>query len=99
MKRYFLNILIAIDQLVNAVFFGYPDETLSARCWRSYADGGQRKRSGIAVYVIDRIFFWDKDEDGDYNHCHSSYWHEMHRKDLPEEYREGQRTNEKSKKR
>ena len=82
MRRYILNILIAIDQLANAVIGGMPDETLSARCWRE-----QRL---WAVYVIDRLFFWDKDEDGDFNHCHSSYWHEMNRLDLPEEYREGQ---------
>ena len=53
MKRYFLNILIAIDQLVNAVFFGYPDETLSARCWRE-----QR----WCRHLIDVLFFWQYDK-------------------------------------
>jgi hypothetical protein len=32
MKRWLLNILIAIDQLVNAVCGGDPDETISSRC-------------------------------------------------------------------
>ena len=81
MKRWILNILIAFDQLVNAVFFGYPDETLSARSWR--------EQRCWAIFVIDRLFFWDVDEDGTLNHCESSYWHEMQRKDLPAEYREG----------
>ena len=85
MKQWLYSTLIAFDQLVNAICCGYPDETLSARCWRE-----QRR----ARHVIDRIFFWDKDEDGDFNHCHSSYWHEMQRKDLPEEYREGMRNKE-----
>ena len=32
MKRYFLNLLIAVDQGLNALFAGDPDETLSSRC-------------------------------------------------------------------
>jgi len=82
MKRWIYNILIAFDQLVNAICCGYPDETLSARCWRE--DRWFR-------HVIDVLFWWDIDEDGYLNHCHSSYQHEMERKDLPEEYREGQK--------
>lgn len=31
MKRYFWNLGIAIDQLVNTFFGGYPDETISSR--------------------------------------------------------------------
>ena len=81
MKRWFYNIDIAFDQLINAICCGYPDETLSARCWRE-----KRTR---AVWLIDRIFWWDKDEHGKLNHCESSYIHELERKDLPEEYREG----------
>ena len=27
------RILIALDQLVNALLGGWPDETLSSRCW------------------------------------------------------------------
>ena len=34
MKRYALNLLIAIDQLVNAILRGDPDETLSSRAHR-----------------------------------------------------------------
>ena len=80
-KQWWFNIGIAFDQLINAILCGYPDETLSARCWRE-----KRTR---AVWVIDRIFRWDRDENGKLNHCESSFWHEMNRKDLPEEYREG----------
>ena len=75
---YFYNILIAIDQLVNAVFAGYPDETLSARCWR------EKRRFR---YVIDyTIFILQKDEQGR-RHCEQAYWYEMNRMDLAEEYR------------
>lgn len=31
MKKYFYNILIGIDQLVNAILGGDPDETISSR--------------------------------------------------------------------
>ena len=78
MKRWFYNIGIAFDQLVNAICCGYPDETLSARSWRE-------KRTRW-VKVIDNIFRWDRDENGKLNHCESSYIHELERKDLPEEY-------------
>lgn len=45
MKKYIFNILISIDQLVNAIFLGDPDETISSRLgkwldmdgWRSHA--------------------------------------------------------------
>ena len=31
MRKYLYNILIGVDQLVNAIFGGDPDETLSSR--------------------------------------------------------------------
>jgi len=31
MKKYFWNLLISIDQLVNTIFGGDPDETISSR--------------------------------------------------------------------
>ena len=34
LRTYFHNLGIALDQLVNAVFGGYPDETMSSRTWR-----------------------------------------------------------------
>ena len=78
MKIYFLNLLIALDQLVNTVCVGYPDETLSARA--------HRKKWKLEWY-IDLLFFWQTD--GKYrNHCRSSYDYERARMDLPPEYRE-----------
>ncbi|MBL4875767.1 MAG: hypothetical protein JKY10_04645 [Cohaesibacteraceae bacterium] len=32
LQAYFLNILIALDQLLNTVLGGDPDETISSRC-------------------------------------------------------------------
>ena len=71
------QVLIAIDQLVNALCRGHADETLSARAWR--------KRDvqpwQVLCPVIDRVFFFDPD------HCRTSYEAELCRKHLPREYR------------
>lgn len=34
MRLYTLRVLIGLDQFVNTVLGGYPNETLSARAWR-----------------------------------------------------------------
>ncbi|MED3562235.1 hypothetical protein [Bacillus xiapuensis] len=37
MKRYIWNLLIAVDQFFNALFFGDPDETMSSRMGKHVA--------------------------------------------------------------
>ena len=37
MKRYALNILIAVDQFFNAILLGSPDETMSSRMGKHLA--------------------------------------------------------------
>ena len=73
-----MQVLIAFNQLINALFSGWADETLSARCYRE-------KR--WFRHVIDLLFFWHKNSEGKRNHCEQCYRHERERKDLPEEYR------------
>lgn len=34
LRRWGKQVLVALDQLVNALFGGWADETLSSRCWR-----------------------------------------------------------------
>ena len=67
------QILIAIDQLANAIIGGWADETLSSRAWRE-----DRRR---LVVVIDCIFFWED------RHCEASYISERQRLQLPPEFR------------
>ena len=55
MKKWFWNILIAIDQLLNAAFGGNPDECLSSR-WGKSQD--TNKFSKMACNILDKI---DKD--------------------------------------
>lgn len=75
--RYGKNLVIAIDQLLNAVFGGWCDETLSSRAWRWELDG---KRAWPRK-LIDAIFFWEKD------HCQKSCESELDRKQFPPELR------------
>jgi hypothetical protein len=76
----FKQVLIAVDQVLNTIFGGWADETLSARSYRN--DVKQVKRWMIARKVIDTIFFWQP------NHCYQSYLSEAERSQLPAQYRE-----------
>lgn len=69
MWAYLKQVLIAIDQLINALMRGWADETLSSRAWRHYEDGSYR----WPKIVIDAILFFDPD------HCHKSYQSEIER--------------------
>jgi hypothetical protein len=71
--EYFLQLLIAFDQLVNTLLGGWADETLSARCYRT--------RSCFEP-MINLLFFWQPD------HCQQAWQWELDRRDLPVEYRE-----------
>ena len=75
--QYIKNVLIAIDQLFNAVIGGYCDESLSSRAWRWDNDGVR----SWPKKVINALFFWQKD------HCLSAYTNEREGRQLPPELR------------
>ena len=75
---YFHKVGLGIDQLINALLGGYPDESLSARAYRWDRDG---KRSWPKK-IINLIFFWMND------HCRSAYHCEQELRHMPLEYRE-----------
>jgi hypothetical protein len=77
--RWLLQVLIALDQLANALLGGWADETLSAHAHR--AGWGWRRRA------INAVFFWQSD------HCRSSYEAEMERRQMAPEYRDNVRSN------
>lgn len=77
-KALMLQVLIAIDQLVNALLGGLADETLSARAHRMRAKG--HKWWGWTAGFIDRLFFWQQD------HCLDAYLAEVRRRQLPNHY-------------
>ncbi len=69
------QVLVAVDQLINAIFGGYADETLSSRAWRA------RDKQPWLYKSIDKLFFWDV------SHCCQSYYSEKLRRQFPPELR------------
>jgi len=57
MKRYFFNLLIALDQLVNTLLIGSPDETISSRMGK-YAVNG---RGFIPCQLCKLLNLFEKD--------------------------------------
>lgn len=78
MWQWIFQILVAIDQLLNAILGGKADETLSARAHRMRV-----KRHRYFYWladVIDAIFFWDED------HCANAYDAEVKKRQFPDHY-------------
>lgn len=73
MWKYLKQILIALDQLVNTLFKGYADETLSCRAYRHYIKGEYK----WVKELIDLLFFFDPE------HCKNSYISEQERLQVP----------------
>lgn len=69
-------VLIALDQLLNAVLGGYPDETISSRSWRWHVAGVRHWPRA----VLDCLF-------GD-SHCKESFESERFGRQLPPEARQ-----------
>lgn len=74
MARYFLNILIALDQLGTTLLGGWPDETLSSYAHRMWV---QDKPWGFMRGFINALFFWQRD------HCRVAYEDELALRQLP----------------
>ena len=93
LKAYGEQVLIAFDQLVNALIppldgtVSYADETLSARCYRAHRDG--KIMGKLFMPLIDLLFFWQGP-----GHCKNAYIKEFERKNYPDEYRTGTPTFE-----
>ena len=82
LTRYGYHVLIAIDQLFNALIGGAADETLSSRTYRGAVLAKYpRKRWRICYRVINALFF-------DANHCKTAYESEVKRRQYPAEFRE-----------
>lgn len=77
--RYFLQVLIALDQLVNALLGGWADETLSSHAHRGHRNG---KWYGFMRHIINLMFFWQVD------HCKDAFHSERIGRQLPPELRQ-----------
>lgn len=84
LKWYVVNLLVAIDQLANAVLGGWCDESLSSHSYRLWRDD---KPWGWLMHVIDLLFFWQRQPPHVYGHCHGAFVKEQARYQLPPEMR------------
>lgn len=78
MGRRLSQILIAVDQLVNTLFGGWADETISSVAWRKRNEGSGWR---FLRCFIDCLFFWQA------NHCRTAYESEIQRTQCPPEFR------------
>lgn len=74
------QVLVALDQLINALLAGFADETLSSRAHRMAVKA--QPVWGWTARAINALFFWQP------NHCLSSFVAERERRQLPPEFRE-----------
>ena len=81
LKRYSYHVVIAIDQLFNALTGGAADETLSSRTYRGAILAKQPKKRWRVLYrVINGLFF-------DRNHCKTAYESEVSGKQHDERFK------------
>lgn len=82
MRFFVWQLLLAIDQLLNVLLFGWADETLSSRAYRMSmrTDGIFGWRWRVCATLINGLFF-------DRNHCHDAYLSERDNLQLPPEFR------------
>lgn len=76
---YIEALLIAFDQMVNALLAGAPDETLSSRAYRADRDGKWFGR--LFRPAIDVLFFWQP------RHCYQAYLAEVSRRQYSRNFR------------
>ncbi|HHF4974760.1 TPA: DNA helicase UvrD [Haemophilus influenzae] len=82
LKRYGYHVVIAIDQLFNALTGGAADETLSSRTYRGAILADKPKKRWRVLYrLINALFF-------DVNHCKASYESELSGKQHDERFSE-----------
>ena len=55
MKRYFWNLLISIDQLLNALLGGNPDETISGRMGVRIREGRATRFERLLCRLLSKI--------------------------------------------
>jgi hypothetical protein len=56
--KYLKNILVSLDQLLNTICAGSPDETMSSRLGR-YKD--ENRVAKFFAKIVNTMFFWQKD--------------------------------------
>ncbi|MEY8873300.1 DNA helicase UvrD [Haemophilus sp. SZY H52] len=83
LKRYGYHVVIAIDQLFNAIIGGAADETLSSRTYRGAVLAEQPKKRWRVLYRLINGLFFDR------NHCKTAYESEISGKQHDERFLAG----------
>ncbi|AIZ78745.1 hypothetical protein [Actinobacillus equuli] len=79
-KNWCYHVLIAIDQLANALTCGAADETFSSRCYRgAVLEKEPKKRWRFWYKFVNSLFLDEK-------HCETAYKSELNRKQYPPEF-------------
>lgn len=78
-RKYWFSLMLAADQFINALLWGYVDETLSSRAYRCR---GKKRRWAVAEKIINTLFW--RDRQGDFRHCQIAYYAEIAREHLPQ---------------
>ncbi|KAA6209512.1 hypothetical protein [Avibacterium paragallinarum] len=79
-KTWGYHVLIALDQLCNALTGGGADETFSSRCYRrAVLESKPKARWRFWFRLVNGLFF-DKD------HCKTAYESEVKRRQYPEDF-------------
>ncbi len=80
LKTWGYHVVVAIDQLFNALIGGAADETLSSRTYRrAVLTEYPRKRWRVLYHVINGVFV-------DRNHCKEAYFSEVYRRQYTEDF-------------
>lgn len=79
LRHWLKQVLVALDQALNALFGGWADETFSSRCWRNRHKPGWKQARRVLDFVA-ALF-------GDVDHCKASYDSEWLRLQSPPELR------------
>lgn len=81
LKLWGYHVIVAIDQLFNALIGGAADETLSSRTYRGAMLATKpRKRWRVLYRMINGLFF-------DKNHCKTAYESEVTRRQYPANFK------------
>ena len=88
-RAYWLGVLIGLDQLLNAMLWGYNDETLSSRAYRGASAINAKRRWRWAQAAIDALFWRDRQDFPSgvtIRHCHLAYLGELAHEHLPRDF-------------
>ena len=82
LRLWLLQLLLAVDQLVNAVLGGWADETISSRAWRLSGTARRWELARVLIEALFRLF-------GQRAHCFDAWVAERLRLQMPPELRDG----------